>query len=319
MPFSDAVYVSGVNKIFGTMGPYVVKCNATTGVKEASVRVAPIYGECRICYLAATGLLYVSTWNDPARLFFTDGFHAYGTQIYREIFPVDPATLTVGAGLGIDAKYGCASGSGFYHNMGPMALQAIENRVYFAYTLGFPVGSFYYYYDSVTGLTYNNFGTLWFGIQHLGYDPGGGVDAIYFPYGFDPGIRTTDIDLSYNTYNDTLPYYPSAAVWCPAVNKAFVVCGNTTLIRVDSMASHTYTLIDMSTAQFNADPARIRYNPSDQKLYMPCPTPNGILVWNPAASTGVFKGGFDNPVDVIFTGSKIFAVQNSFVGLKEVV
>ena len=309
MPFSDAVYVASVNKIFGAMGPYVVQCNASTGAKEAVVRVAPVYGESRLTYLAATNQLFVSLWNDPA-----NQQQPPFAQANRQIFPVDPVGFTVGTALALWSHYGGTMAVG----QGPRFVQGFGNRVYFGYsTAGNNVT--FLYYDAVAN-TYRAGGgalnTGSFEVQHIAYDPIG--LKLYVPYAFDPGIRSMDIDANYDTFNDTPGNYPVATVWCAANSKAYAVCGTTNLIRVDNQAGHTNTVIDISTAQFNADPCRIRYNPGDQKLYMPCMTAEGIVVWDPALNTGTFKAGFTNPIDVVFTGAKIFAVQNSAVGLKEI-
>src|SRR5262245_61980998 len=64
----DAVYVASVDKIFATMGPHIVKLNATTGAREAFARVAgPAFGTCRLCYHSTTSTLYVSIWGFPSR------------------------------------------------------------------------------------------------------------------------------------------------------------------------------------------------------------------------------------------------------------
>lgn len=98
---NDAVYVGGATpKIFGTVGPYVCKYDATTGLRDGFVRVgAPLYGEMRICYHAATDSLYVSTWYQPNEQFF-----APLTWPERDVFPVS-TSLVVGAPLGLGTLY----------------------------------------------------------------------------------------------------------------------------------------------------------------------------------------------------------------------
>lgn len=59
---NDACYCTSDGKIYGVSGPYVIQCNGTTGRREAYVRVtAPVYGDMRICYHAATDSLYVAS------------------------------------------------------------------------------------------------------------------------------------------------------------------------------------------------------------------------------------------------------------------
>ena len=65
-------------------------------------------------------------------------------------------------------------------------------------------------------------------------------------------------------------------------------------------------------------PMRLRFRPSNGLLYIPCQDKDGIVVFDPVAESAVWKGGFDSPVDVVFTPTKAFAVQTGPIGLKEI-
>ena len=69
----------------------------------------------------------------------------------------------------------------------------------------------------------------------------------------------------------------------------------------------------------NATPVNIRYNGVDFMIYIPCYGDDTVVILNPADDSFVVKTGFDSPFDVVFTGSKAFAVQHGSQGLKEIV
>ena len=120
-----------------------------------------------------------------------------------------------------------------------------------------------------------------------------------------------------------LPNAPCAGEWCPTAppsGKWYVACGDNNLLRIDTVTPFpgTFTTLNLGAVEASADPCRIRYWSGTGKLYLPCMTSNTVIVWDPVTDTGEAKTGFENPVDVVATGSKIFAVQNSAIGLREI-
>jgi len=117
------------------------------------------------------------------------------------------------------------------------------------------------------------------------------------------------------------PYIP-VGICVGSDNKNWIVCGDTNLLRQESLTNNDVTVFDLGAVVGPSelpDPCRIRN--IGGLLYMPCMTANGIIIYTPGApiNTAVWKGGFEGPMDVVSTGSKVFAVQNSPVGLKEIV
>jgi hypothetical protein len=117
------------------------------------------------------------------------------------------------------------------------------------------------------------------------------------------------------------PYIP-VGICLGSDNKNWIVCGDTNLLRQESLTNNDVTVFDLGAVVGPSelpDPCRIRN--IGGLLYMPCMTANGIIIYTPGApiNTAVWKGGFEGPMDVVSTGSKVFAVQNSPVGLKEIV
>lgn len=324
MPLQDAVFCPLTSKIYGTMGPYVVKCNASTGARESVVKVAaPVYGDCRLTYHAATSKLYVCCWNSPNRQ-----WYAPVTQPNRDIFPVDPTTMAVSAGLGMYATY---AGSKFSNDSfeGPRWIMSIGNFLYFMYKSSAGVSSFVRVNPTIPAVINTGAANLVFWHEHGCYD---GSTWFYVPCPWGPQINKYNASCVYDSACDlTWPtYQPCATAYEPNAGLVYIVCGDGNLLRIDDFGAETVTPINLNNAAVitgslgNSDPCRIRYRIGDHKLYMPCMTADGVIVYDPALGTGILKTGFVNPVDVVFTDVtdgvpvKAFAVQNSLIGLKEI-
>ncbi len=305
--FHDAFYVASVDKIFATSGPYLAKCNATTGAKESSVRIiSPVYGEMRLTFSPADGNIYVTCWNEPNHLYFSLPHPG------RDIYPVDPASMVVGTALGVNSWI-----FDDFNNdpsWGPRWITASGNYLYFIWQQS--GGAALTCRVNVTNLADHSFtgdSTLRFSKEHGGNDG----THLFIP---DAGQRSIDrvwLDFSNDDTFAIIPYNPVACEFCPSNGHVYVVCGDTNLLNVDFGVS--FSTINLGVLQFNADPVRVRYNSVDGQLYIPCPTAEVVIVFDPLASTGVVKAGFSNPIDCVFTPTKAFAVQESAVGLKEIV
>lgn len=313
---NDACYASSNGKIYGTVGPYVVQYNGTTGARENFVRVAsPLCGDMRICYHAATDSLYVATIWQP-NLQVNDPF--YGPFLNRNVFPVSLG-LVVGARIDMDAIYENASPYGGFQWIGSNGNYLYVVRPDAAYT---GASSYYTLFrfdptnlaDNASGLNTR------FRPEHCGFSP----TQIAVP---NPNLLVNNnhigvYDLAMGTNDEVyiVPNNPCAVEYCGSNGLFYVVCGTTNLIRVDTIlpANGTFTALNLGALEATADPCRIRYWSGTGRLYLPCMTGNGVIVWNPNTESGEFKSGFDNPVDVVFTNSKAWAVQNAPVGLREI-
>lgn len=77
----------------------------------------------------------------------------------------------------------------------------------------------------------------------------------------------------------------------------------------------------------NPQPARIRAcnvigHPSFGKVFIPTLKGDQVVVWDSASdltANAVCKTGFSAPLDIVFTPTRTFAIQNSATGLREVV
>lgn len=325
-PLDAAVYAPSVDKIFGTMGPYLLKCNASTGAVEASARVtAPAQGPCGIAYHPLTDMVYVSVWNSPADIWLTTN------RPNRDIFPVNPATMAVGSGLGLYAMLGSSSGD---IDQGPMFLSYYDHYLFFCWSFANAFDSSNSHIGRIDPANTADHWTdiqmsegdesnvfVQFGIQ---YSP---TPTLYYPYA--SGVRVYMFDLPDDVSNDFIPIsapdwgiiMPIAAEYCPADGLAYYISTNKWLMRADDFALNVYTKLDISSVgDPSPKPNHIRYRSSNQKLYLPSASSDKITIWNPLTSAvDSVKTGFDSPYDVVFTPTKAFAVQKGPVGLKEIV
>lgn len=99
----------------------------------------------------------------------------------------------------------------------------------------------------------------------------------------------------------------SGGTWADLQNSEFLV----------NFAMSTVALTNSSLA--TAHPIRIRYRSSDGKLYIPTWEADSVVILDPTTDTvSDIKTGFSSPCDVVFTGSKAFAIQQSSLGIKEI-
>lgn len=322
MPIYDAVYAAG--KIYGCMGPYVIQFNATSGAKEAIARVtAPIAGPSRICYHAATGLLYVSCWFDPA---WDDQVSDVGSP-NADIFPVNPAGLAVGAAIGLEAAWPGISMGPHDGMSGPWFLLSDGNYIYFSYRQQGAGGKLYRINPTNTADKATALGWRWLNWNAHSFGLYGG--KLYWP---DP-----DRDIWWGAADFTgladnpLPGFTNTetpvALAVDGSGIAWTVCGNQWLLRAN-MGGPTYTAINLEDntvvtgAVSNVRPFRIRWQ--NALLYIAVQNQDGVIIYNPtgnapgAPTPGIFKSGFDGPVDTVWTGAKAFAVQSGPVSLKEI-
>lgn len=317
-PLEYAVYVGDTDKIYGMMGPYVVQFNATTGAPESWERVSsPAQGPCGICYHAPTGKLYASVWLGHSGTWYT------ATRPERDIFPIDPATLAVGGGLGVYGRGGSAFGS---EGQGPeFMLSDGTQYIYYAWH--------WYAGGTFIGRVDPSAPASWASDFDYGDD-----DMDFIQFCFDGTLlhfprqsynrvayvnpATLAEDHLHIAAPDRSILMPLSVEWCALARYTapYVVSASKWLMRVNDYATSDYTKWDISSVTDAAPrPQRIRYCPLDEKLYLASPSTDCITIFDPVteAVTAV-KTGFDAPHDLVFTNTKIWAVQRGAVGLKEV-
>lgn len=322
MPYFNACYASNVNKIFATMGPYIVRCDPLTGQREAVTKLgAPIYGDLPICYNANSGYLFVGSGRTPNKQWSDAG--TVDPPLFKDLYRIDPTTMAIipcniGAWTPGFLVYPFFPSDGL--RGGVYALVPDGDYVLFLYL--WEGGNCQWGRIHATTLALNGDFIFRWGFEHIGVGP-------TLAYTVDPyqrEIQTYDKTLSYPfAYYDSAkasPYNPTAVTYCPTDGFPWMVCGDENLIRFDDVtvdfAYTLFTLLGVSGPTVPPDPCRIRCL-SDGFLYLPCMSADGIIKFNPLTGTGVWFGGFESPIDVFETPTDKWAVQASPIGLKKIV
>jgi len=320
MPFFAATYASSVGKIFATMGPYICRCSATTGEIESATKLAAtaIYGNMPITYNANADMLFVGSGLTPVKQTINAWFN--DPPVYKDVYQVNPVTLAV-TPCGIITQINDGFGPSDGLRGGPYHLLSDGNFVYFLY-LSAIGGNEWGRINAIT-LAYNGGdGFRWCSEQMT-------VDSSYV-YRLDANqqqleyFNKTGIPPN-GGFIDAVNIAPHTPVGCchsTLDDKIWIVNGDDNLLRVNSLVDLDYTIFNLSDSgvvpgpTLPPDPCRIQC--IGGLLYLPCMTDNGVIIFNPLSGTGVYRSGFEGPMDIVSTGSKIFAVQNSPIGLKEI-
>lgn len=319
MPYFSATYAASVDKIFATLGPYIVKCNATTGERESMTKLAsPIYGDMPICYHPGTGYLFVGSGRTPNKQLY--GAYYNDPPVFKDLYRVDPSTLAI-TPCHIELYtpgsfvYPLAPGDGLRGGVYHITPDGAYVHVHFCVEGG---GSSWGRINATT-LAVNGALVFQWGWEQMC------VDATY-AYTLDPYQRQVQIydktlggPGAYVSSPYIIPYNPVSLAWSMADSKPWIVCGDENLLRLNSQTDYDFTqynLLAVPGPATQPDPCRIQCL-SDGYLYLPCMTANGVIKWNPLTGTGTWFGGFEGPIDVVETPTKKFVVQNSPVGLKE--
>lgn len=317
MPYNSATYAANVDKIFATMGPYIVKCNATTGERESMTKLfGSAYGDLSVCYHPGTGYLFAGSGSSPTHQVMYS-MATNGKDIYR----IDPTTMAITACQAPLFHVGSSYPFTEYDSLRGGPYQIIVDGDYVIFLWRVEPAMANWGRMHATGLTFT------YGRGFKWKEEQLSVDGTYV-YKLDPyqteiefHTKTLNYPFSYAGYLDTTPYTPVAVCYCPSGGKLWVVCGDEHLLGADPVIHGPYTEHNLSAVAGPSelpDPCRIQYL-SDGKLWLPCVTANGFVVWDPLSNTGTWKGGFETPIDVVETPTKKFAVQLAPVGLKEII
>lgn len=334
----DAVYVAATDKIYGVSGPYVMQFNATTGARENIVKVtSPSQGISRIVYHTANGLLYVSTWLDL-------GWVDIATTLSSPrstIFPVTTG-LVVGAPFNMMTLFGGQLNAGPPLGLnGPLALVSDGIYIYLSWRFQTGGGQIARFDPTNTPDNATNFLFGWNSWNSMDFAVGviSGTNSAIFTDPNQQRLRfgnatlagfTTSINLTTNAETPVACVYDGSFIWA--------VCGNGVLIGGNPVLL-TYTAGDPAdipnyNASFNLETAatpspiptplrpyriRLRQIGPTQFLYIAVPNQDLIVIRNQATGALSWKGGFDSPIDCVFTPTKAFAVQQGPVSLKEIV
>jgi YVTN family beta-propeller protein len=326
MPLTQAVYSATADKIFGTRGGWIHTFNAGTGALESSLRFVPnMFGVASIMELG--GYLYVGTY---------EGLRRAAHSILQpdqlkpgvDIFKIDPLTMAT-TPLGLYAAYHnfYAQNRSYLSGFTSLMTDGTQLMGVYQYNDNPAAGSGRYQYcfkcsvaDPVA--TYK---------QRTCFDHSTLANVVYdstnnylWTCSMDNGeigwvewglSSFSDYDYA-NVYNQALP---CGVCWCPVNQHAYYVQQSPILLKanVAKIAANTWDWVN--TGVGDATPINIRYRPFDQQLYIPNWQDNTVTVLDPITDTvSAVKTGFTSPIDVVFTPTKAFAVQDSTVGLLEI-
>ncbi len=325
-PLQDAVYVSSVNKIFGVSGVYLLQFNAVTGAREAQVRIAsPVMGTARLVYHAATGMLYASVWNEPNLADFSL------THPCKDVYPIDPATLAVGARLNLNStgKINNDFDANRAPYFGPRWLGSSGNFLYVQWAISSANNGYQWLRVNPANLaqvcTHAFDDAFRFASEQACLTPRSiGTPRIYVPDPNNEGIKFGPIDYNLDAEWDECdmpPYSPVACEWSDFDGLVYAVDGSGSLLRINDPTTDNFTpfnitgtILPVPSLVPVANPCRLRYSFNDTLLYMPCTSRNSVLAFNQTTTKSTEITGFENPIDIVeVTGAnpKIFAVQDS--------
>jgi hypothetical protein len=313
MPLDDAVVYN--DKVYGAMGPYVLRFNGTTGAVEDSVRVVPT-GNRPMRIATHAGMIYVSHYDNPATP--PAAFNVTG----RGIYPVNPTTMELGTFRDTGTqwtRFGSAGGSYGIINerfYGPGCMLSAGGYLWTVWQ--YSNDSHLLALDTSTSpITIYQMITSGSDAipQQLASD---GTDIILAEDYYFMWRGVSDITyLSFGEGSVSLwPFWPICGVALTS-GVAYFVNGTETVKRY-VLAADTHSDINIGVVQANVQPLRIQYRAANNSLYIPCMNQDGVIVWNLTAGTGTWVGGLACPIDVVFTSTKVWAVQNSITPLVDI-
>lgn len=316
MPLNNAVYEPGRDKIFAVRGGYVYRLNATTGVKEAAARfICPDFDDSYIAYDSVSDRLYAGNW----MTFSKNDFPAHRV---KNLVQIDPDTL-VATPYSPTLLYDALPVSGDTFSEGPRNLLAIGGRIYGTYFDG-ETGGFTHTWSldpgSVTVIAGDSADLTGCPLSSFAFD--GDLALLWVPgngkiYAFDVPALTADGSVNVNGTNSAAKgcCYRSGYLYCTLYNLGGRFSYQVEKINTTNGAIHS----TINLTRPAANPVNIRYNPYNDRIYVPTWNDNAVVVINPNDDSVTVFTGFDSPYDVVFTPTKSWAVQHGVAGLKEIV
>lgn len=315
MPLDEAIFEPVSGKIFGVRSQWIYRFDAATVAKEAEFR---FYDRAlgRSCISTLAGSLYCAPINFE-ELDYNNGFFASDD---RDVFLVD-GSLSTSTSLGLHKQLNTTFVSPF---QAWQALIPIGPKVY-----GVDYDDGFWQFTNPLDLFRESSGYC----VHMDYDSTNNMVWLCNPR--QTQISVTDGVTFFNglAENNAAPAVRAYGVaYASNVDAAYFVLGTSILTKVSGAAAAnclrvTFTQFphtEINTGVAGISPNRIRYcpyspHPFQGKLLIPTWGGDSVLVFDPVGDIVTsIKTGFLAPIDIVFTPSTAFAVQNSPVGLKEI-
>lgn len=333
MALDDACYLASTDKIYGTQANYIIKFNATTGAKESAGKVCvPMHGPMRICGQGSD--IYVSSIHDWS----VNSWKPYPVNNH-EIWRIDPTTLAVTRPFDLAFKLFGYEGDRSAFCTGPQDIKAVGDWMFIlAQFAGYSGIEHIYIPDVNSALApYPPWHDGWPYLQPQQFDV---LDLDHY---FMCDVNRFE-QIHWYKMHPPAPYYqssdylrgncvpntirPISCKYCPSQDQVYAVTGTEVLLKTtwvgvgDFPPATTNTNLSLATVKANCRPFRLRVHPTTSFLWIPCQKSDCVIIWDtstddPADATVI--EGFASPVDIVFTGSKVFAVQSGLVSLKEII
>lgn len=327
MGLDAAIYSPTQNKIYGVRGGIIFRFNAVTGAVETQFRYQKGgINDGSLVEIPGNSTIYASAWRGLNEDWFVDN-----TQPDRDIYAINYA-LTTSTPLGIPAVIPPTTGAivfrrGFGNlvtdgtNIYGIYVQEITFKVDPAAVGGIDFGGGFS--GQITDMVYVPDFSVVEG-PFIGYCAIGGSDVVLtdtatLSDGFTaPSTVPSPMGITYANSNDTI----------------YVATGTNQFVKLPNPGT-AYPVSNLPWCSFFsgvalANPYRLKYcneagNPFFGKILVPNWSDNSVSVMNLAVgcpATDTFdppKTGFSEPIDIVFTPTKAFAVQWFGAPLKEIV
>jgi hypothetical protein len=326
-PLTQAIYSAAQDCIYGVNGQWVYKFNATTGAKEAEFRFVDdvMFSESYIVEIPGNSSLYIGTWRA--------GVEVVGSAIAgSDIFAVNYALNTsVALGLNGVGPFTAVSSTTFGLN-GFTNLVTDGTLIYGFYG---PRAALVFSVDptNIAGTAdTDSFGVAQgSGINDIAIDTNNSVLWMTGTTDQQLWCKAADLTSVQEAHSDPTPIDTMLGVCVipngtPANVKVYCVTGSDLVIKATVSDAYSglpflnnFAFTNLTILAADSKPMRIRYNSYDGFVYIPTWSNDTVEKLNPATDTiSQIYTGFTNPVDIVCTPTKIWAVQWSEVGLREV-
>lgn len=324
-PLDTAIYSLVEDAIFGVRGQYVYRFNANTGALEETLRFCEgiCFGEASI--LELNGKLYIGVW----RGLLPEVSPQF--DVNRDIYIVDynlVGSVSMGLSAAIDAVH---SGTLYpYVNRPDSWTAGFSNLVTNGVEIvGFSDASaeriFKVDPTNVAGVTFQNANIDRAAMVQMTYDST--HDCVFINNPRSQEFEVMDFTTFDNlTRAEATPTAVTTFGHCyvSTTTKVYAVRGTQDLVKFNVNESFPLSGVDFTWSHLpgmlpvNANPFRIRFNLNDGMIYVPNWGADSVTIIDPATDTSVNTvTGFESPIDMVFTPTKVFAVQNAARGLKE--
>jgi len=348
MPLDSAIYHPTRNSIFAVRAGYVSEYGLDLTLLNRSKFTNPCFSKSCIAYDTGNDKLWVGTQGDWAGGFRGDtGNAGVGGGGGRDpsgtaaLYKINPSNLNLeeyfdfnlfifsgngaettnqqmemfGPAVGFyDLMYQDFSGGRLFASLGTYKFPTPNYGMIVSLNPLNPTGNTGYYFEwadvPVTQCAFDSISSpqkLW-GVTNLD------TWEAYWPFAVN-----ADFTAHYNSFDSALGAGAHGAICLSTVGSGYMyipAMHNTGLYKYNLDGTINSQPTFPSGLSLGGMTIRMRFNPYDNYIYIPCPATNTVIQYNPSTDTVVQQfSGLDAPHDVVFTPSGVYAVQYGVSGL----